>query len=72
MAIDRSTWFVYVSFKDNWSAKISSAFLDGLTKDYLHPIRVVLTYNGKEFKDQFSRGCNQPSGNNLFYHWRRE
>ncbi len=66
VAIDRATRYVYFALKDDKSANSANEFLDEIIKFYPYEIKQVLTDNGKEFTDRFSRNRNTASGNHPF------
>ena len=66
VAIDRATRFVYLSIKENKEAETASNFLSELISFFPYKINKVLTDNGKEFTDKFTRNRKEPSGNHAF------
>lgn len=65
VAIDRCSRWVYISVYDRKTAKNSEEFLREAIKTFPTKITKLLTDNGKEFTDRFSRNRKTPSGNHL-------
>lgn len=69
VAIDRATRWVYFEIFPDKSAQSSAKFLDHLIVNCPIKINKILTDNGKEFTDRFTKkGEKVPSGKHLFDH----
>lgn len=67
VAIDRATRWVYLEILPNKSKRASQRFPTRLIHATPFHIHTILTDNGKEFTDRFSRaGERKPTGNHLF------
>ena len=65
-SIDRKTRLVLISIYDKKDKKSSNDFLKKVINFYPFKINKILTDNGKEFTDRFTKNRNKPSGNHLF------
>jgi transposase-like protein len=67
VAIDRATRWVYLEIFPDKTAQSAKQFLDHLVEVCPLQIEIVLTDNGKEFTDRFTRGGErEPTGNHPF------
>ena len=62
VAIDRATRCTWVMFSDKKDSYASVKFLKQCVEAFPFKIHTVLTDNGKEFTDAYSRGRRRPSG----------
>ena len=66
VAIDRRTRLVFAKIYNDKTKESSADFLDKLIEYFPFKINKVLTDNGKEFTDRFSKKDGKPSGNHIF------
>ena len=67
VAIDRASRWVYMEIMPDKSATSAAAFLQALIKAFPGTIEKILTDNGKEFTDRYSRsGERDPTGKHPF------
>ena len=65
-AIDRRTRLVCARIYDDKTKESSADFLNKVIEFFPFKITKILTDNGKEFTDRFSKGRNKPTGKHLF------
>ena len=65
-AIDRRTRLVCVKIYDEKSKESSADFVKEIIEFFPFKITKILTDNGKEFTDKFSKGRKKPSGKHIF------
>jgi len=66
VAIDRFTRLVFVEIYPDKSKDSANKFLEQVISYFPFEIQKILTDNGKEFTDRFSRNRTTPSGNHIF------
>ena len=66
VAIDRATRVMYYRVYRHRTANNAKAFLNECREFFPFPITHVLTDNGLEFTNRFSRGATKPTGNHRF------
>jgi len=66
VSIDRATRLVFVEIYPDKSKESANKFLEQVISYYPFEIDKILTDNGKEFTDRFSRNRTTPSGNHIF------
>ena len=66
VSIDRATRLAYFSFKADKSAQSATEFLEEVKAFYPYKINKILTDNGKEFTDRYTRGRSEASGEHPF------
>ena len=66
VAIDRATRTVFVEIYPDKSKASANTFLNQVISYFPFEIKKILTDNGKEFTDRFSRNRNKPTGHHIF------
>ena len=66
VAIDRATRIVFSKIYSDKSKQSANKFLNQVISYFPFAIKRILTDNGKEFTDRFSRNRKTPTGNHIF------